>query len=165
VPQNVAPMKRRRPHGPPTLSEAIERLAKRDPKAAEQLLQVIRLQWYGWPVPPELPPLASSTAEAETAAACETPEPPLSEQALYDARVTEAHAPTVAEDRLYAKARGLTARAVAALRANNLDPRLRPGGRRRNWRTAARRNRGAPQRPIRWRGGGAERGCVAGIAY
>ena len=71
----------------------------------------IWVQWIaaqGWPVPPEL---------HKTATKDET-------QKLYDARVTEAHVPTVAEDRQWAKNQGLSQRQVAALRQNNPDTRL-----------------------------------------
>jgi hypothetical protein len=52
-------------------------------------------------------------------------------QARYDARVTPEQVPTIAEDRAWAEAQGVTQEKVQALRGNNPDPRLHTRGRRR----------------------------------
>jgi hypothetical protein len=122
---------------PVDFAERLAELAKRDPEAARRLVETVKLQFGGWPMPAELPPLAE-TAEKDVTLSQPSqldkktePKPETTLQAQYDARVTEAHAPTVAEDRAWAIAQGLTFKAVEALRKNNKDPRLHVRQRRR----------------------------------
>jgi hypothetical protein len=47
------PQERQELREPPTLPDTIARLEKDDPKTARQLVEMIKLQWYGWQLPTE----------------------------------------------------------------------------------------------------------------